>query len=376
MRRPRVRISIRSLASLIAVVALLLVGWRVYREGPEAHWMLLKLRYGDVETRRAAAAEVHKEEARFLLRAFFEDMSGPPNPQTLEVRHRHRRWAELLLPALIRATKDPDPACRINALKASSSLATFYATELLKDRVFHLSLAAMHDPDESVRAAAMASVPGGLGRRDAETLIEAYRTALSDPAVAVRRAAAERLGMFAVGEPEIQADVATILMGVLASREDPGVRAKAISGLWVFGLDRRRGPDCPDVVPALVATLRDPAVEVRRKAAEVLGRTTIDTQCRPVSDWDLRKATILPAIERALMDEDRTMREEAALALFGLGRREPGLIELIEKGAGDTDRARQHRFAEAIAAWKEESEPKAAAEEADAQEEATPRGLP
>ncbi len=292
-----------------------------------------------------------------VFAAVLEAMGNDPADQRArDDLLRRRGRTERLLPALIRATKDPDPICRINALKAASAMATLYAPEPLKDRVFRNSLAAMHDPDESVRAAAMGAVPGGLGPRDAETLVAAMQAALGDPVVGVRRAAAERLGMFAVGQLEIQADVATILMGVLASREDPGVRAKAISGLWVFGLDRRRGPACPDVVPALVAALRDPEVVVRRWAAVILGRTTIDAQCRPVSDWDLRKAAILPAVERALMDEDREMREEAALALFGLGRRDPALIELIEKGDGDPNRARQLRFQRAVAAWKEESE--------------------
>ncbi|HEY2156725.1 MAG TPA: HEAT repeat domain-containing protein [Isosphaeraceae bacterium] len=270
--------------------------------------------------------------------------------------HRRRGRTERLLPALIRATKDPDPECRVNALKAASAQASLYASEPLKDRVLRNSLAAMHDPDETVRAAALGSTTSGLGRRDAETFLGALRAALNDPSVGVRRAAAEQLGMLAAVQPETQADVAPILLRVLASREEPSVRAKAIAGVWLFGMDRRRDPACLDVVPDLVAALRDPEVEVRRMTADVLGRTTIDSRCRPVSDWDLRKATIIPTIERALTDEDRTMREESALALFGLGRRDPAIIELMEKGAGDPDRRRQYRFAKAITAWKEESE--------------------
>lgn len=115
MRRLRIRISIRMLALLIALVALPLTAWRIYRDDPEIHWAILKLRFGDVRTRRAVALEIH----RAVSVAVFETILGndPADPQERDDLSRRRRGrTERLLPALIRATKDPDPICRIVAV--------------------------------------------------------------------------------------------------------------------------------------------------------------------------------------------------------------------------------------------------------------------
>ena len=50
-----------------ALAALALVGQRVYRDGPETHWLLLKLRYGNVQARRSAALQVHRSEGTAML---------------------------------------------------------------------------------------------------------------------------------------------------------------------------------------------------------------------------------------------------------------------------------------------------------------------
>jgi hypothetical protein len=52
MRLPRPRFRIRTLLLVVALVAFALVAQRAYRDGLETHWLLLKLRYGDVATRR------------------------------------------------------------------------------------------------------------------------------------------------------------------------------------------------------------------------------------------------------------------------------------------------------------------------------------
>ena len=68
MRRLRFRVGLRGLAALVALVALGLFGWRVYREGLGEHWMLLKLRLGGVLARRDALDEIRRAEGRIFLR--------------------------------------------------------------------------------------------------------------------------------------------------------------------------------------------------------------------------------------------------------------------------------------------------------------------
>ena len=75
-----------------------------------------------------------------------------------------------------------------------------------------------------------------------------------------------------------------------------------------------------------------------------------------------------------MADEDAEVREESALALFGLGLRDPALIELMEKGVRDPARARRSRFESALAEWKKESEPKANVESTSCPAEIKPSG--
>src|SRR5262249_27854816 len=147
-------------------------------------------------------------------------LSGTPNARSMEAQWRRRqRRAKLLLPALADATKDPDPSCRANALRALQFLASLHASESEKLLTLRQILAATRDRDDSVRTAAVDSL-AGLADRDTRAVLNAIQSALADPSVEVRQAAAQELGMLGVIVPATQPDVASILIPLLASRED------------------------------------------------------------------------------------------------------------------------------------------------------------
>jgi HEAT repeat protein len=367
MRLPRLRHRIRTLLLLVALVALALIGQRIYQDGPEAHWLLLKLRYGTVAARRSATIQARKSEGEATFHDFTGPiLFGPPSARALEAqwRHRHRR-AKLLLPALADAAKDPDPSCRANALRALNVLASLHASESDKLLTLRQIVAATRDPDDSVRTAAVSSL-GGLADRDTSAAVDAIRSVLTDPSVEVRLAATRELGMLGVIIPATQPDAASILIPLLASREDSRVRIGAAWGLFYFGVDRRRHPPGtgPDVVPALVAALHDLDVDVRRAAAMILGSTTFDARGRLISSWDRRKAQIVPTLNAAISDDDKAVREESALAMFALGQRDSAIIELIEQAAREPDRPMKARFESAVRERQAEQKPGAHVEPA------------
>ena len=104
--------------------------------------------------------------------------------------------------------------------------------------------------------------------------------------------------MLGVIVPATQFDAASILIPLLASREESRVRVNAAWAICYFGKDRDRHPPGagPDVVPALVAALHDPHVDVRRAVAVILGLTTFDPRGRRITAWDRRKDSIIPAL--------------------------------------------------------------------------------
>lgn len=137
MRLPRFRFRIRTFLLLVALVALALVGQKIYRDGPETHWLLLRLRFGSVQARRSAAAQAFQGEGLAIFHELFGvAFSGSASPRTLEaVRLRRRRRAGLLLPALVRAAEDPDPGCRAEALRALGFVAALDASDSDKSLV-------------------------------------------------------------------------------------------------------------------------------------------------------------------------------------------------------------------------------------------------
>ncbi len=361
MRLPRFHFRIRTLFALMVLITLAWVGTRIYHDSLEAHWLLLKLHYGDVEARRSAAREARDYEGKELLHNMVgQAFSGPATPQATEQRWgRGRRRAEILLPALAQATRDPDDICRVHALEALDVFASFYGTPPEKRYALRHILIATRDRNDSVRTAAIGSL-ASLAECDAEAVLATLRSALSDPSIEVRRTAAEELGMLGVIHPSTQPEVARILESVLASQEDPRVRIKAAWGMCYFGVDQRRHPagSGPDVVTILIAALNDPEIEVRRTVAIILSSTTTDIQGQPLSSWDQRKALIIPPLKTVMADNSSVIREESALALFSLGQRDPTTIALIEQATRDPARSQKARFESAFNAWRTEQETK------------------
>jgi HEAT repeat protein len=337
----------------VALVALALVAYRVYLDGPEAHWLLLKLRYGNVETRRSAVLQVREFEVNDFAETIFSSFESP---QTSSTRFRlQQRRAELLLPALDRLVGDPDAECRANAVRALRVLAGLHPSEVDKSQALRKILAATRDRDDTVRMAALNSL-SGLADRDIGAVRKAIRSAMDDPSIEVRQAAAHELGFIGVSIPETQAEATSILIPLLASREDSRVRVNAARSMGLFGVDHRRHPPVngPDVVPGLVAALRDPEVDVRRTVAMLLGLTTMDARGRTISSWDQRKDSIIPALKTSMVDEDVAVRVESALALFVMGQRDAAIIELIEQGVHHPDRTRRFRSVSALKEWQDE----------------------
>jgi len=352
MRLPRYRI--RTLLILVALVAVALFGQRVYRDGPEAHWLALKLRYGNVAARRSAAIRALQAEGRDVFHGLMSSVrSGLANSPTLESGRR----ADILLPALVRAAEDPDAACRAHALKALGFLASRHASESENRAILHQIRKATRDSDDSVRAAAVGAL-ASLAAPDTDAVVNAFLAALADPAVEVREEAAQGLGWLGVMVPATQPDAASVLVPLLAGGEDPRVRIAAARAMALFGVDSRRHPPGagPDVAPALAAALRDPEVDVRRAAAAILGLTTSDARGRAISAWDRRKDSIVPALDAAISDVDAAVRGDAALALFALGGRDPGVIALIKRAAGDPNRTTNTKFESMLSTWEAEQE--------------------
>ncbi len=351
MRFPRLSFRLRTLLVLVALVALALVGYRIYLDGPAAHWLLLKLRYGNVETRRSAALQVRESAVLDLetVLTFFDDPRAAPERKRLQ-----QRRAVLLLPALLSLVEDPDAECRANAVRALQALVGHHPSETEKHLALSKILAATRDRDDSARTAAVDSL-SGLAELDTEAVLKAIRSALADPSIEVRQAAAQELGMIGLTTPATQPEVASILIPLLASREDSRVRVNAARSM-IFGVDHRRHPAVigPDVVPALVAALRDPEVDVRRTVAMRLGLTTFDARGRTISSWDRRKDSIIPALRTSIADEDMAVRVESSLALFVMGQRDSAILELIEQGVHDPDRSRRSRSVSALKEWQDE----------------------
>jgi HEAT repeat protein len=350
MRRLRFRLTIRRLALLIVLVALGLVGWRVYREGPEAHWLLLKLRYGNVATRRATAKKLL---VGIAFAPFREMLGNDPVPEDPRERQKYlalrQQLGDMLFSALLHAAGDPDPECRALALNAAGAFAFLRPDDLRKSQVLRLALIALRDPEGVVRAAGIEQL---LSLAQPSTAFEAFKEALSDPSFEVRVMAIRELGGLGMIVKETQTEVAPILAEILASKQDDRLRVAAVWAMSRFGKDFRRDAAGPDVVPSLLHALRDPEVKVRRVAAYNLS----STQTQTISAWTTRKDAIIPACRKAMKDTDEEVRGYAAVALFCLGERDPEITPVLEEGGRSADARRSRHCREALDAWRAELE--------------------
>jgi HEAT repeat protein len=211
---------------------------------------------------------------------------------------------------------DRDPA-RSGVERAADAAALGLRTRLPAGAPAHLERAARDDPDARVRAAALGALARAGGRRRATAV---WRAALTDPAPAVRRRAADvapglaaparplltlltdddvtviEAAAWALGElggTAVRAGAVPALSAVVREHDDPLAREAAVAALGALadpsGLPsvlaacgdkpavRRRAVlalapfDGPDVEEALRTALADRDWQVRQAAEDLLG---------------------------------------------------------------------------------------------------------
>lgn len=221
------------------------------------------------------------------------------------------------LPALLAAANDPEPRVRLEVVIALGALQDAQALDTLAARVFD-------EADEEVRYYAVNALGELHDTRATQHLINAFET----------QALGHRIrwgALWALGE---RADPAALqLLGTALQDPDAEFRARAAESLanpqWSMHADIAR------VLPALVAAVRDPVVEVRRCACEAMG-----------VNGALSEALVLPALTEALQDGDEAVR---CAAVTALGRIDgPGQAESILAALADPSWAVRLAAAEAL----------------------------
>jgi hypothetical protein len=330
LHRPwlRRRLTTRRLGLLVLMVALGLGGWRVYREGPELHWLVFKLRYGGVETRLSTASKILRAVASQSLWTIQEKEPIPGDPRGRQAWLALRQQRdEILFSALLSAIRDPVPECRGAALRAAGKFVLSRPSDSRKNQVRKETLVALRDPNAVVRSAGLEQL---VGIEQPPIALASLRKALADPSVEVQVTAIWQLGVLGMIAAETQAEIVAILKEILNNQQDDRVRVAAEWGLSHFENANHDDTPGPNVVPALLIALRDPEVGARREAATILARMTSTARSQSVAAWSLRREVIIPACRTAMTDTDEETRNSAALALFALGVRDPEIAVLLK----------------------------------------------
>lgn len=113
-------------------------------------------------------------------------------------------------------------------------------------------------------------------------------------------------------------EIATWLPHAARMLEDPDSSVRS-GALWALGSARGLAASEVDKV---VASLGDTVPGVRRSAARALGEMAESHQAIPAATRARLAATVRPALDRALQDEDKDVRAEAQSALRNITRRE------------------------------------------------------
>lgn len=195
---------------------------------------------------------------------------------------------------------------------------------------------AARDPDARVRALALSTLGSTLPLSGAG--LRGLTIGLRDGDARIRRSAADALGRFG---PDAGA-AADDLTQSLRDR-DPGVRLRAARTLWRIG---KASEQVPPVLLALVAQEAVANPSVRVDATDVIAGIGGETEARALSSLislagadssavrceaiecltrlGPRARDAIPALERAMNDDDRLVRCLAALALSGIEGWEKG----------------------------------------------------
>lgn len=216
-----------------------------------------------------------------------------------------RSHLDVVLPALDKASRDPEPSVKADAILGFAELeleeargriagaasdphpflrerAASAAPRLPRDRALALLRAAASDPEPRVASAAAAAL-GSLDGNDVETLLRAL---LAHERGLVREAAAEAIQ----GRRERAADLLADAAAILDS------------------LDTARGPDLAEPRATLLATMTE--VEAYRRGA---------TRSIEVTTEAAFRRRVAQAVEGQLADPDPTVRAKARRAAAVLG---------------------------------------------------------
>jgi HEAT repeat protein len=200
-------------------------------------------------------------------------------------------WAA---PALARGLHHDDPAYR------TASLALL--REILKDSPDAASAApdlarTLADPQPALRKAA-AELLGQLGPKARGVALSALLARQGDPDAGVRDAvkvALDKLG------PPTEDDVKALTAVARDGSLDPAARASALRGL--SALDARA-----ELTPLLLETVKDPSKDLRLASVAALQKAA-----------EKKRTEVVPALLAALRDKEDAVRGEAQKALAALG---------------------------------------------------------
>jgi uncharacterized protein (TIGR03067 family) len=321
------------------------------------------LRDRDLAVRRAAFEA--------LERVGLEDKDAPA--LTLALKHEDgqvRIFAAILLgktgpgardaiPALIATLQDP---------VLGASRAAFEALEKVgvegKDALT-LTLALKHEDPQVRISAAILLGKTGPGVRDA---MPALIARLQDPVFEVKNAVFETLQRVGLEGKDAPALALTL------KHEDPQVR------IFAAILLGKIGPGGRDAIPALIASLQDPALNVKHAAFEALQKIGLDakdtvTALLPTLKQDDARARAFaaaqlgnlgqgaghsaPSLTIALSDRDEEVRLAAVIALGKIGAHNEDTIKALIAALRE-DRIASVRVAAAIVLGKTESPAKEA----------------
>ncbi len=280
---------VRSLVARLTLVPVAVILWgaclsgqpQPVRDKPVGE-CIADLKSDDVKTRRAAAARLGEI------------------PRGLKFS---RRMPDAVA-ALIEALKDPDPTVRANAVESLPWVGGPHVNDPQVRAAVTKSdlpaiLAAVKDPEAVVRAKAASAL--AVVNADAKTSSASLADLLNDPSASVRLAAVRGLGDIAS-----KADVLSSVL--LARKDDDGeVRAAAVKALGAVGGQRK------EAVSALVDALRDREPDVRAAAYELSDRLRWNPRgLNPAKD-------VVPVLLELARDKSYPSRSAAVKSIGQIG---------------------------------------------------------
>jgi hypothetical protein len=255
------------------------------------------------------------------MRTYASDLGGP---SPLFARRAAAKLAEagpVAVPWLAEAARDPD--ARVRSLVYS----TLGYTRPLSKAAVEALIAGLRDDDARARCEA-ADALGRFGP-DAATAADALARALEDGDPGVRLRSARALWRIGGKASELAPPALLSMVGTKAVTRPP-VRLDATDVIVKMG-----GETEARALVLLISLVADDAPAVRREAIECLER------------FGPRARAAIPALERALGDEDRVVRCLAALALSEVEGWEKGRARAVLKGMVD-DPALSPRMRESV----------------------------